>query len=107
MHKTLGSCCRVGFSDTTADAHGGKDCPEPLRLLSEPFRPRRWWAPIPNSSTRFARLVVEPYRSLVTRKSSRVFWQLLPAWRPIPLLARSLFRPLHYRPNSPNVVGIE
>ena len=59
-------------------------------LLSEPFRPRRCWPPIPNSSPRFARLLVELYRSLATRKSSHVFWQLLPAWRPIPLSARSL-----------------
>ena len=50
----------------------------------------RCWPPIPNSSARLARLLVEPYRSLATRKSSHVSWQLLPAWRPIPLLARSL-----------------
>ncbi len=27
----------------------------------------------------------ELYRSLATRKSRHVFWQLLPLWRPIPL----------------------
>jgi hypothetical protein len=50
-------------------------------LLSELFRPRRCWPPIPNRSTRLARLFVELYRSLATRKSSDVFWQLLPVWR--------------------------
>jgi hypothetical protein len=59
-------------------------------FISEPFRPRRCWPPIPNSSARLARLLVELYRSLAARKSSHVFRQLLPAWRPIPLLARSL-----------------
>ena len=49
----------------------------PPNYLSDLFRPRRSWSAIPNSSTRLARLIVEPYRSIVTRKSSYVFWQLL------------------------------
>ena len=87
----------------------GRTDPDPPRsglvqLLSEPFRPRRCWPPIPNSSTRLARLLVEPYRSLATRKSSHVFRQLLPPWRPIPLLARSL-SPRRHRVFKLSVAG--
>ena len=50
-----------------------------IALLSEPFRPRCRWPPILKGFTRLARLLVELYRSLATRKSRHVFWQLLPA----------------------------
>src|SRR5262245_34341896 len=42
-------------------------------LLSELFRPRRSWPPIPNGPKRTEKLFGELYGSLVTSKSSQVF----------------------------------